>query len=349
MVEPSSPLPHHFPDRAIRDALAHPHNLRALLRRALPELAEQLDFEQLEVVSRAFLLDDWRRREADILVRLPLRLGAEGEAALVCVLVEHQSAPDQAMPLRGLLYAVLYWEQEWKAWEAHHERGRPLRLTPVVPVVLHTGPEPWDTNRSMIELFDGPAALSAYVPQWRTLWFDLAAHSPEELLRTADAWWQAMAVVRADRGERAHFAQVFGEAVRGLEPLSGQDKMRWHQLLRLVLYWGLFRRRAGERQGLIEAARSSQRDMALQQEVQAVAQQIEQTWEQELLARGEARGKQEGELQAHRKILQRLLQARFSSLPASVLEKIQATSNLERLQACIEQVSQMQSLDDVQL
>jgi hypothetical protein len=32
-----------------------------------------------------------------------------------------------------------------------------------------------------------------------------------------------------------------------------------------------------------------------------------------------------------------------------VLEKIQATTDLERLQACIEQVAQMNSLDDLRL
>jgi hypothetical protein len=46
------------------------------------------------------------------------------------------------MPLRSLLYAVLYWEQEWRRWEASHPRGEPLRLTPVLPIVFHTGGEP---------------------------------------------------------------------------------------------------------------------------------------------------------------------------------------------------------------
>jgi hypothetical protein len=40
----------------------------------------------------------------------PLRGGQP--PVLVCVLVEHRSGPDARMPLRALVYAVLYWERE---------------------------------------------------------------------------------------------------------------------------------------------------------------------------------------------------------------------------------------------
>src|SRR5258708_4625221 len=105
-------MPREFPDRAVRDALVRPDNLRALLRRTHPHLADRLDYSRLDIVPRAYLLDDWRQREADVLVRLPL-LGAEGDEALVCVLVEHLTNPDPVMPRRLLLGAVLFWEQQW--------------------------------------------------------------------------------------------------------------------------------------------------------------------------------------------------------------------------------------------
>jgi hypothetical protein len=81
----------------------------------------------------------WRRRESDLLFRIPFRTESDQPPALVCVLLEHQSAPDPQMPLRMLLYAVLYWEREWKAWQTEHPAGTPLRLSPVLPIVFHTG------------------------------------------------------------------------------------------------------------------------------------------------------------------------------------------------------------------
>src|SRR5205814_6668771 len=143
-----------------------PRNLRDLLMEVVPDIAARLDFEAVEAVDRSFLMEDWRRREADLFFRIPFRSGEGQPPVLVCVLVEHQSGPDARMPLRTLVYAVLYWEREWKAWEDHHEPGEPLQLTPILPIVFHTGGEPWRTNRTLAELIGGPEEFQAFVPRW---------------------------------------------------------------------------------------------------------------------------------------------------------------------------------------
>ena len=60
-----------------------------------------------------------------MLIRLPYRDEAGARCLVICVLVEHQSTTDPAMPLRLLLCAVLFWEQEWKAWTDHHDAASP--------------------------------------------------------------------------------------------------------------------------------------------------------------------------------------------------------------------------------
>jgi hypothetical protein len=112
MARSYTDLPHDFPDRAIREALLQAKNLRALLRDVAPAVADHLDYDRLEVIKLTFLLDDWRRRENDVLIRIPFRDPGDGREVLLCILIEHQSTADQAMPLRLLVYAVLYWEQE---------------------------------------------------------------------------------------------------------------------------------------------------------------------------------------------------------------------------------------------
>ena len=219
MAAAPSGLPHDFPDRVIRDALLYPKNLRALLRALAPEVADRLDYDRQEVVRPAYLLDDWRKRDRDLLVRLPFR-DAAGRDLLVCILVEHQSTADPAMPLRLLLYAVLYWEQEWRAWEERHERGQPLRLTPVLPVVFHTAQEAWATSRRLADLFEVPEELRAWLPDWRMPLWDLPEHSAVELLHSGEPWWQALAVARAERAPPEEFQHVLQEALRRLEPLG---------------------------------------------------------------------------------------------------------------------------------
>jgi hypothetical protein len=346
----TAPAPRDFPDRVLRDALVRPNNLRALLRRTHPGLADRLDYPRMEVVGRSYLLDDWRRREADVLVRLPL-LGGETEV-LVCVLAEHQTNPDPVMPLRLLLAAVLYWEQEWQAWQRRHEYGVPLRLTPIVPVVLLTGPQPWNTNRTLADLFAGPDELKAYAPQWAMPLSELILTPPGDLLASGEPFWQALAVVRAEREEPAVFRAVFVEALERLAGLAETDRVEWERLLKMLLGWGMIRRSGREHAGLIEAVRQSHLSALLQEEVTQMIENLGQTWEQELLARGavqaRAEGRAEGELLMCRQVVETLLRQRFGELPADIVQRV-AQADLPALQRVVAAYPTLTALKDLSL
>lgn len=355
---------HDFPDRAIRRLLENPANLRDLLASLLPDLVDRLDFDRIEPVGREFLLEDWRRRESDLLFRLPFRTDPNAWT-VICVLLEHQSEPDPPMPLRVLLYAVLFWESEWKAWEAGHETGQPLRLTPVIPIVFHTGSRRWRTYRELTELIGGPEELRAFAPVWRPLFWDLAERTPEELLSASGEWLAALAVVRAERAGSEAFRGVFQSVLQRLEGLSDSERMRWRDLLWFLLSWALRRRPSADRESLLDAARKSQMDVKHQEEVAEVGETVEETWEQELLrrgeARGEARGRAQGEacgetrgeargdLNARREDLRLLLEEKFGPLPESVAQQIDAIDDPARLRDAMRQVLHVSALTELKL
>jgi Putative transposase, YhgA-like len=339
---------HDFPDRAIRLLLENPHNLRDLLNAVAPDLAARCDFERVEIVPTRFLLDDWRRRESDLLCRFPYAAGQgttrEAEV-LVCVLVEHQSEPDPWMPLRTLLYGVLYWEQEWKAWEGA-QRPRPAqRLTSVWPVVFHTGHGQWNTHRELADLIAGPDELRRFGPIWKPVFWNLSERTPQELLQTEGEWMQTLAVVRAEREETGVFRQVLSSVLQQLEALRERERIRWSDLLWFALSWARRRRPTQEWHQLLEAASRSQRAASHRREIRAMSETIEQTWEQEALARGEARGL----LRARREDLQLLLEDRFGPLPDEVLERIEDIDDLQHLRDAILQVRRVTALKDLDL
>jgi hypothetical protein len=386
MVPSDVPLPHDFPDRVVREALVQPDNLRELVERVLPDMAPHLDFAAREVLPRAFLLEDWRRREGDVLVRVPYRLQGQDRHLLLCLLIEHQSTADPVMPLRLLVYAVLYWEKQWKEWETGHKRGEPLRLTPVLPIVLHTGTEVWDTNRSLTELFEGADVVPMVIPQWQTWLCDLPEFSAAELVQSEAAWWQALAVVRAENAPPAEFLAVLGEALKRLEKLGETVPVRWRDLLRLVLFWAQFRRPTKEHAAILQAVRASHANVKLLKETEKMSQQVELTYEQEMFLRLQARAKKEadewakaqveqqvkahveqqvkaqveqaklelekakaqGEVQTYREMLRRLLEERFGKLPEALLGKL-AQADLDRLRAALPQVVHIQALGELQL
>jgi hypothetical protein len=301
----------------------------------------------LEIVKRPYLLDDWRQRDNDVLVRLPLVGASGGTPILVCILIEHQTSADPVLPLRLLVYAVLHWEKEWERWERQHPRGEPLRLTPILPVVFYTGQRPWNTNRALADLL-AAGECRAWAPQWPARFCDLAERQPETLLQSADAWWQAMAVVRAEWADATEFTRVLGEALRHLEPQAQDDRVGWQQLVKTMLYWGLFRRPQADHAHILASVRGCMANAELQREVETMAGQMQQNYEQELLARGEARGVARGELNYCRKMVRKALEKRFDPLPEEVLQRI-ANAELAALEAVLDRAETIGSLDELRL
>jgi hypothetical protein len=64
---------------------------------------------------------------------------------------------------------------------------------------------------------------------------------------------------------------------------------------------------------------------------------------------GHRQGRQEGRLQAMRDILCRLLHQRFGRLPTTLRKQIKLTTDVKRLQAGLDQVLRIQSLDELAL
>jgi hypothetical protein len=343
---------HDFPDRAIRYLLETPANLRELLLEAVPAIAPFLDCDRIERQDRSFLMEDWRNREADLLFRIPFRSPAGETSVLVCILLEHQSAPDPRMPLRVLIYAVLYWEREWKAREDRHEPGVPLRLTPILPIVFHTGAQPWNTHRSLAELIGGPEEFRPFAPQWQPLFWDLAEQDPQRLLTAAGAWLQALSVVRSERAERAEFEAVLAQLLPRLVELRHREAIRGHDLLWFVLSWALRRRPREDRQELLTFLQTTIADATVREEVLAVSNSVAETWEQWMEAQAEARAvarAARAELQTRREALRDLLEGRFGTVPDEVLRRIEACADPARLKAAHRQALHIPSPADLQL
>lgn len=160
----------------------------------MPDLADGFDCDRARLVDREIVLPDWRRREADLPFEIPYRAGAEEIPALVYVLVEHQSDTDPVLPLRMLFYAVAFWEKQWGAWEKAARPKPPLRLYPVLPIVLYTGSVPWGSNRTLAEMLSEPAAFHAFAPSWQPLFWNLSERTPQALwiaVRSGSSCWRS--------------------------------------------------------------------------------------------------------------------------------------------------------------
>jgi hypothetical protein len=324
-----------LPERNPHDALykavfARPENALALLRSGLPtEVVDLLDPTSLELETTTFVDDDLREQRSDLLFRARLR--SNGQEVFVHVLIEHQRKQEPFMVLRVLGYLVRIWEE----WRRLHPDAR--RLPVIVPLVLHQGPSPWTQARSMAELYDAPPdvvdVLGSLVPVLDLALDDLGEQSVEGasasgapvLARLARGLLRAMADPRLDPGQ---VFESLGELLRELigQP-GGPADLRLLVLYTVLVRPGIDVTDLGERVRRVAGPEAKEVVMSTAQ--QLIEQGIEQ-----------------GQVLAVRRMLKRQLGARFGTLPASVLARIEKAS-VDEIDAWGLRILEAKEMEDV--
>ena len=201
------------------------------------------------------------------------------------------------------------------------------------------------------DLLGEPAEFHGFVPQWAPLFWELSQHSADGLLASGDAWQETLAVLRAQGESGPAFERVYVEAMRRLQELASQDHVRWYDLMRIILSWGLWCRPREERPTLLAAAEAAQADVNRQKEIGLMGQTIaESIWEEgrtKGLSEGRSEGRTEGELKLARRLLRQLLSHRFGTVPETVLQRIDHATDVERLTAAALQVTDIASVEDL--
>jgi len=108
-------------------------------------MALGLDFTRMERVNAKFHGRGGRRREGDVIWRVPTECGGD---VYLYLMLEFQSQIDWWMPIRIQVYAGLLWQQIID--EMRLKPGD--RLPPVLPVVLYNGDRVWNAPTGTTEL-----------------------------------------------------------------------------------------------------------------------------------------------------------------------------------------------------
>jgi predicted transposase/invertase (TIGR01784 family) len=97
-------------DRFFKDLLSRPKAATDFLSNYLPpEIAAPLDLSAPEIVKDSFIDEELRQHFSDLLYRVNLKSGGD---ALVYILFEHKSGPDEWVAFQLLRYEVRIWESE---------------------------------------------------------------------------------------------------------------------------------------------------------------------------------------------------------------------------------------------
>ena len=161
----------HTNDGFFKAVFSQPEHAVAFFKSHLPPaITTRIDWTSLTVIPGSFVKSSLQQIHSDLL--FSVRSG--DRETLLYLLFEHQSTPDRAMPLRRLGYVVEIL--------IRHHKSHGLPLPPVLPIVLHQGPETWNVSTAFEDLFDLPDELAAdllpFLPRFQHALLDLTQCDP---------------------------------------------------------------------------------------------------------------------------------------------------------------------------
>jgi len=298
-------------DAYFKGAFSDPRTAALFFQSHLPpSLSARIGWSTLQVVPGSFVRESLQQAHSDLL----FTVAAEGTSLHLYLVFEHQTSVDQAMPLRLLGYILAILQR--------HEKEHGLPLPPVVPFVLHQGPERWTVSTEFLDLLAVPPALAAtltpFLPQFRHGLLDLSDTNPA---RTGQPL-ETTVVLQLMKMAREHRLLEFFAWLAAMQEIA--DLLpEW--LLRMSLLYALHN---DLNLDLEQIERNLTANPKLKSTAMSLAQKLIATGEARGIAIGEARGEARGVWKGKLQVLEELMGVPAS--PDAVLDDLDA-AGFERL------------------
>lgn len=183
--------------------------------------AKEIVEDQVEQIPHSFVLQDFKRQEADIVYRAEVK----GQEVLFYVLVELQSSVDHRMPYRLLLYQV----EIWRYWLSNQVDGMKNRksfsLPPIVPIVLYNGKKNWTAKRRFRQLLENEEMFDTELMSFEYLLIDVASYTEEELLSLSNT---LSAVFLLDKAKDQEQLRIYlSKLMKTIRQIQEEDQQRF--------------------------------------------------------------------------------------------------------------------------
>ena len=333
----------HFADRSARWLLEDKENVRGLLEIVAEHLVAHLNFSQLVPINRSFIPDNLREQESDIVYSVPFHSESEAEELLIYILIEHQSTIDVTMGFRVLFYMTQIWDFQRREWESSNVPKNQRRFRPIIPIVFYTGEQRWQTPLTLSAVMDLPDALSAFVPEFETLFFSVKDTDAANLTRTDHPFGWLLTVLQKEHADKEEIRTALMEAVIHIDTLDERKMQQWRRAIFYLYLLILHRRPTEEHDELKTLVHQHIQETSRREEGETMAQ----TMAEYLMEQGERRGERRGETNAKREAVLKLLRLRFDSVPEAVANRIASIRSLSRLDTLFENAATAQTLDDI--
>jgi hypothetical protein len=335
-----------FPENGMKLMIEHVRNAQDLLQLLESQIVRWIRFSEMRRLQTTFVQRDYRNVECDVVLLAPLRppgKSAKGTRILIYVLIEHQSEPEELMPLRLLEYVTQIYRYQERHWRREHRTTAGIRLMPVLPVVFYTGTRRWESPGQLRDLVELGSELGPRIPALQPEFLNLSALTEERLTTQGSFFGRVLHLVQQKGRPFREFGELLRHEVAELEALRKQDRTRWLELLSYVSALVYHDRVPPEQPQLREIIEASVNDAHEREEMRMRQKSMADVHREE----GEKRGEKKGELRALRRTLRRQLEQRFGVLPASVEASIRASKSSQQLEGWLARVFPARNLEEV--
>ncbi|MFA5537511.1 MAG: Rpn family recombination-promoting nuclease/putative transposase, partial [Bacillota bacterium] len=146
------------------------------------EWTENIKEEDILLVDKSFILQDFRDKEADLIYLVK----QNKQPTLFYILMELQSVVDFQMPYRLLLYMVEIWRNILKDTEGNFAKTKDFKLPSIVPIVLYNGDNNWTAGKSFKEYQYYADTFIPYIVDFQYVLIDTNRYTEEELFEIAN-------------------------------------------------------------------------------------------------------------------------------------------------------------------
>ena len=305
----------HPNDGYFKAVFSDPKHAALFFQSHLPrDIVEHAEWATLALVPGSFVKQSLQQAHSDLLFTVTV----SGRETLLYLLFEHQTTVDPTMPLRVLGYVL-------EILQTYHKQNG-LPLPPVLPFVLHQGPERWTVSPEFSDLFDLPtdlaAALLPYLPKFRHALLDLSQSDPARD-ETHDELRLVMQLMKLARTKDvAGFLKWFN---------TEAQRRGWQVSQSLILLSYTYVLHADTAIDLDQIARSLEYTTQHKEPIMSLAQRLKAEGRIEALIEGRSEGILLGVARTKVQMLERMLQQ-----PVTSEEAIAALSLVELEQRFIE-------------
>jgi hypothetical protein len=342
-------LVRNFPENGPKLLLENAHNVRDLLVLLGEPQTANIDFTALTVERSHFVQPDYAHVALDLLLKAPLRVSTGGSPRTIFLylLVEHQSKPQRFFLLRLAEYVLEAYKLQKRAWDETHTSDAQLSLHPVLPVVMYTGERHWEKIETLVELVSAGELFQDVIPAIKPHFLNLRDTPPETLARQGGFFGQVLLLIRERSAAPAVFRQTLADVVTALENMPPGERTRWVEFLSYIVAQVYHARSTGEQAELRDVVDRSIQTDPHRREFTKMGQTIAEMYLEQGRREGKLAGELEGELKRARTTLLRQLRKRFKKVPRKVEARIAETTDLQALEAWLDNFANAASLADV--